>query len=182
MKLKYLTAALLVGLLLAPAVAQAKATRIVVEGVELPTPGFVPSGPDRVWVSGGVLHIRGLELHNDFVGTWDGEPCTLGVPFVVNQNLSLTTGDGTVFGTSWAYVSDGVTYDCAGLIGTFEGNIFAGKIDGDSPSGNAVTIKFVAHGTGDFEGMTLRGTAFIPDPSDPTIPHPVDIEIVHPPS
>lgn len=125
--------------------------------------------PERVWQSDGILHIRGQANENRFDGTCGGDPCVFGVPFVVNVELNTATGDGTVFGT-FAYVVDGTRFAWGDHIGSFDGP-FWGQI-----TAGVVTIKFVAEGSGDFDGMKLMGTGLVPLAG----PHPIEGTILDP--
>ncbi len=100
----------------------------------------VESGrPDRVWISDGILHIRGLPVKTvitgDIVGTADT---------IRNVNVDLSTGDAEAWGT---FVRS-VTWQ--GLSGTFEGHFTAKVIDG------ATVVRLVGHGSGAFDGMHHR--------------------------
>ena len=95
--------------------------------------------PERVWVDGGILHIREQPVKTSITGDIVGSAVT-----IRNVNLDLSTGDGSAWGT---FVRS-VTWQ--GLSGTFEGH-FTAKITGSS-----TVVQLVGHGTEDFEGMQIR--------------------------
>jgi hypothetical protein len=168
----YLVAIIAVGMLIPASIAGADegAANIPIGGDEL----VISEGaPERVWMSGSTLHVRGQPGLNDFVGTCGGDVCTFRVRFVLNINLNLKTGEGNAFGT-FEYVTDGVDYTWGDRVGTFEGSFTTSIRDG------IVTINGVAHGTEDFDGMKLHALTVFPLGQD--VPHPTDGWILDPPN
>lgn len=163
-----LMVAVIVGLLMAPAAARAKATTIAVVGVER---SVSVGAPERAWFSDGILHVRGQPAENEFIGTCGGESCTFRVPFVLNVNVNPATGNGTAWGT-WEYVADGVDYAWGDRVGSFAGT-FSGQI-----RAGVVSIRAVSEGTGDFAGMKLRATGLVPPP--PETDHPIQGVVLDP--
>lgn len=122
--------------------AQAKATKTSYTGVET----VVSVGmPEKEWVSDGILHVRGLILGTDFDVTIDGGTFSFSVEVAFGFNLDLATGDGNGFGTVRL---DGTL---GGLPGTFEGR-FVAKF-----TGGVLSVQYVGHGSGGFEGMKIMG-------------------------
>lgn len=142
----------MVGLLVPAPTASARGVKVPFEGVEN---SLSMGEPRHVWTSNGVQHVRGQPALNDFQGTCAGEPCSFEVPFVLNVNVNLATGNGNAYGT-FEYVTDGVEYKWGDRIGKFKG-IYWAKIEGGIPS-----LTGVARGTGDFRGMILYVEALVP--------------------
>ncbi len=134
-------------LLLAATGVQAKATKTPFTGFEF----FVPVGqPDSDWMADGIWHIRGIPIIGFFAG-----PQFSWVNYVVfSFNLNLATGYGNGFGTCYFEVTWGTDS------GTFERCRFTAKFGGPLVGviGWVFTVNFVGHGSGDFEGMKIRGT------------------------
>ncbi len=125
-----------------------------------PTPG---EDPDRFWPfppEPGMTHIRG----GPHVGSLTGDDLAWDISYDGNNNLDLFT----FTGVGWGPILFSGTWD--GLTGTFEGQLV---IHFDN---FYLTGKFVCHGTGDYEGMHLKGTFEV---MYGTIPTPIVIHNPH---
>lgn len=97
--------------------------------------------PERMWVNGNVLQIRGqINRSRTYMPIFDE---TFGTNVsIVNVRLDVTTGDGTVWGTFTSTPDE--------IDGTLEGS-FSGRLIGGLYFGRGV-----GHGTGELAGMQLK--------------------------
>ncbi len=131
-------------LLLAATGVQAKATKAPFTGFE----EFGPTGPPvSDWTAGGIQHVRGIPIFGSMVGTIDGTLFSWSNSVVFNFDLNLATGYGNGHGTCYFDVTWGEDS------GTFERCRFTAKF-----AGPVFRVDFVGHGSGDFEGMKIKGT------------------------
>ena len=145
-----LTCSLLLLVLLSARHTNAAATKIDFEAAEL----LAPVGPPgKIWVSGGIQHIRDFVVTGQVWGDLEG---TLTV--AANINWDLTTGNGTAFGTFLLAV------EWNGLVGTFEGRS-EWKYEGF----RVLIGQATGQGTGDFEGMQLQANFFDTETGTPLI-------------
>jgi hypothetical protein len=97
--------------------------------------------PERVWVGGGITHVRNqpyLNLNPMFIAGVEVE-----VSGLANFNFS-SDGDGTDYGTVVITAKDG----SGSWVGRFSGIIRSGLISNH----------FIAQGSGAFAGTTIQGT------------------------
>jgi len=128
----------IVSMLLVPEVSFASAVKTEVSGEMIP---MGVGGPDKEWVAGDNMHLRGMTEMGVVTGDLEGTYSVIG-----NYHLNLLTGEGQSFGKGMFMLTNG----------TFEGN-YVGKV---SFFGESITIWVVAHGTSEeVEGMKLVGTA-----------------------
>jgi hypothetical protein len=128
--------------LLVPEVSCAKATKTPISGFMIP---MGSGGPDKEWVKGDNMHLRGITEMGEITGDVEGTYSVVG-----NYHLNLLTGEGQSFGKGIVFL----TWN-DGLTGTFEGT-YVGKV---SDSGESLTMWVVTQGTsGDAEGLKLIGT------------------------
>jgi hypothetical protein len=95
--------------------------------------------PEKVWVSNGILHIRGQTVTTAITGDIVGTAIT-----IRSVNVDLSTGSGEAWGT----FARTVTWQ--GASGTFEGH-FTAKITASS-----TIVKLVGQGGGDLDGLQNR--------------------------
>src|SRR5919197_1254685 len=94
------------------------------------------SPPQREWVSGGVDHFRGVVEVTAIAGDLDGT-----ITAVLNGNINLNTGRGTVFGP-FTFVTSTVTWS-----GHFRGDASgAGTFIAQGSDGSKTHVSFVATG------------------------------------
>jgi len=107
------------------------------------------------WMSGKIYHLRGeIGIYHD---ACDDLRVTGNTTGVINYNLDVTTGRGTIWGASITVPDeDGGSWE-----GTYNGKMYA---DG------SMSIRGVMHGRGIFEGLKEKFTVdFSPDPAEPGI-------------
>jgi hypothetical protein len=132
----------IVSLLLVSQVSWAQATRTAVSGIMITT-GV--GGPDKEWIVGNNMHLRGISEMGVVTGDLEGTFDVLG-----NYHLNLLTGEGQSSGKGTFILTGN------GLTGTFEGTYVGKLID----FGDSLTTFLVAHGiSGEVEGMKFFGTA-----------------------
>lgn len=128
------------GLILAtsfPSSAVASAERVEFAGVFYPCSG---TSPTKEWVSGNVLHLRGITNHNQWV---TGNPLVDGfTDNVVDADINLQTGTGV------ARPKETLSPDA--FDGTWEIQVTV-LIGPDGPAAHGV-----GRGTGDLHGMTIE--------------------------
>ena len=95
------------------------------------------AAPGRMWVSGGIVHVRDLVLVGPVSGDITGTITT-----VARLDVAQATGDGTVSGT----------FTISGAAGGWEGS-FHGNFDG-----GVFSDRLIGRGTGANEGQILRGS------------------------
>ena len=101
--------------------------------------------PDKEWVAGDNMHLRGITEMGEVTGNLEGTYSVVG-----NYHLNMLTGEGQSFGKLTLVL----TFN--GLSGTFEGT-YVGKL---SDFGFSLTIYGVTHGISEeVEGMKFMGTA-----------------------
>ena len=129
-------------MLLVPEVSLAGAVKTAVSG-EMIQLGV--GAPDKEWVAGDNMHLRGITEMGEVTGDLQGTYSVVG-----NYHLNMLTGEGQSFGKLTLVL----TFN--GLSGTFEGT-YVGKL---SDFGFSLTIYGVTQGiSGDVEGMKFIGTA-----------------------
>jgi hypothetical protein len=126
-----LAVALLVAGLAAPALARATTEEVTA------TMTLADFEVEREWVSGPIGHVRGAAITWGLSGDLEGS-----VDLVHNNNLNLTTGQGTGFG-SMTIATDDVTWE-GRYRGRYTDGLFAGT--------------FVVHGS---DGTVMRGTVAV---------------------
>jgi hypothetical protein len=119
--------------------AQAKTVRVPFEAQEVTI--AVPD-PGRSWVSGGIEHTRGLTLV--YAATSDNAYYRGETTVVVNMNVSLATGRGTMWGTSDLELSD---YE-GGFAGTWVATFY--------PDGSGWIAQGRTRGYGEVAGLQQR--------------------------
>lgn len=143
---------------------QARATKISFESLEFlsgPLPGPEPGPPGKVWIKGGILHIRDqlflfAVVDGDLFGT---------VEYLANWNIDLATNSGVGWGSncfSGEWVSEGpytgpVSWDGFSVI----------KVTDFGKPNMFVSGKYVGHGGDGLEGMLIKGIF----ETHPTIPY-----------
>lgn len=139
---------LILGTFVLSGTASAQVTIIEFEGVFYPC-SVTP--PTKEWISGNVLHIRGIQFHNQWV---TGSPLVDGLSDnVVDADINLKTGTGV------ARPHESVKPDA--FDGTWDVRATV-LIDPSGPSAHGV-----GRGTGDLRGMTIEFTASGDVPIDP---------------
>ncbi len=86
------------------------------------------------------------------IGTFEGSLFDWSNSVVFSFNLNLATGYGNGFGTCYFDVTWGTDS------GTFERCRFTARFAGPVEGGWVFSVEFVGHGSGDFEGMKIKGT------------------------
>lgn len=113
-------------------------TPIAFEFTNIPIDGAF----DRAWTTkGNIFHGRGWDHYGDVWGDIEGTHTYDG-----DINLNMNTYDGAGGGIFC------VTFEYAGLSGTFEGRMVF-RVDG-----GYITGMFICHGDDDFDGMHFKGT------------------------
>ena len=129
-------------MLLVPEISLAGAVKTAVSGEMIQLGVGVP---DKEWVAGDNMHLRGITEMGDVTGDLEGTYSVVG-----NYHLNMLTGEGQSFGKLTLVL----TFN--GLSGTFEGT-YVGKL---SDFGFSLIIWGVTQGiSGDVEGMKFMGTA-----------------------
>jgi hypothetical protein len=124
--------------------AAARTTRIYYTAAECP---ITQGNPERQWISGNILHQRGIPLHNIltsdslyWVGTND---------VVMNTEINLATGEVHAYGI--------VSIHPGAHDGTWDGH-FSTHVSADGTLLGSATV----HGTGELEGMKAFNTQSTP--------------------
>lgn len=129
-------------MLLVPEISLAGAVKTAVSGEMIQMGVGVP---DKEWVAGDNMHLRGITEMGEVTGDLEGTYSVVG-----NYHLNMLTGEGQSYGKLTLVL----TFN--GLSGTFEGT-YVGKL---SDFAFSLTIYGVAQGiSGDFVGMKFIGTA-----------------------
>ena len=102
--------------------------------------------PGNEWFGGNVFHDHGGVLEGSETGD-----IVAGVHAIQNMEINFKTGNGHIYGEQTLSVTEVI--GLGDMTGSFEGRFTA-----DFILGVGWELKYVAHGSGDFEGMKLIQT------------------------